>query len=192
MTLKHDVDTLARRTPWIERGAAERMVSVFTLGGFLVSWYGGPTYMLPAEHAYAAFQAVWTRHHAPEPEPLGYHLFCLALCDRGNDITHRHGTDWFPRNQLNVGKLCAELVAATSPNQHPHPPARSQEGPPHPKLTRAHPAPGSHENEGDPDDLAAHAAPLREGLIRTEPPGADRHPGTGTSPITKRIEGSSI
>jgi hypothetical protein len=88
-------------------------VSLFTRGGFLIGWLGGPTYMLPAEHAYFAWEAVWTHHHWPEPEPLGYHLFCLGLCDRGNEVIRRHGTDWFARLQLSIPKLCAELSTGT-------------------------------------------------------------------------------
>ena len=41
---------------------------------------------------------------------------------------------------------------------------------------------GSYEKESDPDDLAPHAAPLREGLIPTEHPGADRHLGNRAKP----------
>ena len=37
MTLKRDINTLARRTPIAERAAAERLVSLFTRGGFLVT-----------------------------------------------------------------------------------------------------------------------------------------------------------
>ena len=37
-----------------------------------------PICLLPAEHAYAAWRAVWHHHLGPESEPLGYRLFCLA------------------------------------------------------------------------------------------------------------------
>ena len=41
MTLRRDIDTLARRTTWAERWAAEHAVSLFTRGGFFIGCFGG-------------------------------------------------------------------------------------------------------------------------------------------------------
>ncbi len=114
MTLKHDVDKLARLVSPRERWTAEHAVSLFTRGGFLVTWIGGPGCMLEAAHAFAAWEAVWTHHHGPEPEPLGYQLFSLGLCDRGNEVIRRYGTDWFARMLLHIPRLISELTTDTS------------------------------------------------------------------------------
>ena len=112
MTLSRDINALARRITPAERMVVERMASIATQN-FVAHWFGGPTYMLPTKDAYAAWEAVWKRHYGSEPEPLGYELFCLGMCDRGNEVIRRHGTDWFARLQLRVPHLIAEITTGT-------------------------------------------------------------------------------
>ena len=117
-TLRHDVDALRRRITPAERWATEAMVGVFT-NGFIVAHFGSKTaHLLPAEDAYAAWQAVWRKYCGAEPQPLSYELFAMAMQDRGYSIVRWCGTDFVFARQLHISSLVAEMGGDITPELH--------------------------------------------------------------------------